>query len=81
MPHFINSRVCGNCVRETSVKRRNKIVQDVMQNVVNVFIFYAIIAIEHGFSMHSHSPGLLRDVENRGLRPRFSTPPTGPGEC
>ena len=42
----------GNCIHETSVKRRNKIVQEIMQNVANVFSFYAIIAIEHGFSMH-----------------------------
>ena len=37
-------------VRETSVKRRNKIVQEITRNVANVFSFYAIIAIEHGFS-------------------------------
>ena len=43
---------CGNSVRATSVKRRNKTVQEIMQNVANVFSFYAIIAIEHGFSMH-----------------------------
>ena len=41
--------VRGNCVRETSVKRRNKIVQEITRNVANVFSFYAIIAIEHGF--------------------------------
>ena len=46
------SIVCGNCVRETSVKRRNKIVQEIMRNVANILTFYAIIAIEHGFSMH-----------------------------
>ena len=46
------SIVRGKSVRATSVKRRNKIVQDVTQNVANVFNFYAIIAIEHGFSMH-----------------------------
>ena len=42
----------GNSARATSVKRRNKIVQEITQNVANVFNFYAIIAIEHGFSMH-----------------------------
>ena len=63
------------------MKRRNKIVQEIARNVANVFSFYAIIAIEHGFSMHEHSPGPLGGVENRGFRPRFSTPPTGPGEC
>ena len=46
------SIVRGNCVRGTSVKRRNKIVQEITRNVANVFSFYAIIAIEHGFSMH-----------------------------
>ena len=34
------------------VKRRNKTVQEIMRNLANVFSFYAIIAIEHGFSMH-----------------------------
>ena len=71
----------GNYVRETSVERRNKIVQGITRNVANVFSFYAIIAIEHGFSMHEHLPGPLGGVKNRGLRPRFSTPPTGSGEC
>ena len=42
----------GNYVRETSVKRRNKIVQEITRNLANVFSFYAIIAIEHGVSMH-----------------------------
>ena len=46
------SIVSGNYVRETSVKRRNKIMQEITRNVANVFSFYAIIAIEHGFSMH-----------------------------
>ena len=63
------------------MKRRNKIVQEITQNVANVIRFYAIIAIEHGFPMHQHSPGPLGGVENRGLRPRFSTPPMGPGKC
>ena len=31
--------------------RKGKTVQEIMQNVANVFSFYAIIAIEHGFSM------------------------------
>ena len=81
LPGLRTSIVSGNYVRETSVKRRNKIVQEITRNVANVFSFYAIIAIEHGFSMHKHSPGPLGGVENRGLRPRFSTPLTGPGEC
>ena len=43
------SIVRGNYVRETSVKRRNKIVQEITRNVANVSSFYAIIAIEHDF--------------------------------
>ena len=31
------------------MKRRNKIVQEIKRNVANVFTFYAIIPIEHGF--------------------------------
>ena len=69
------SIVRGNYVRETAVKKRNKIVQEITRNVANVFSFYVIITIEHDFSMHKHSPGPLGGVENRGLRPRFSTPP------
>ena len=46
------SIVRGNYVRATSMKRRNKIVQEITLIVANVFSFYAIIAIEHGFSMH-----------------------------
>ena len=46
------SIVCGNCIHKTSLKRWNKIVQEITRNVANVFTFYAIIAIEHGFSMH-----------------------------
>ena len=46
------SIVRGNYIRETSVKKRNKIVQKITRNVANVFSFYAIIAIEHGFSVH-----------------------------
>ena len=52
LPAPRTSIVNGNCIRETSVKRRNKIVQEITGNALNVFTFYAIIAIEHGFSMH-----------------------------
>ena len=52
LPGPRTSIVRGNCIRETSVKRRNKIVQEITQNVAHVFSFYAIIAIQHGFSMH-----------------------------
>ena len=52
LPGPRTSIVRGNCVRETSVKRRNKIVQEITRNVASIFSFYAIIAIEHGFSMH-----------------------------
>ena len=31
------------------MKRQNKIVQEIMRNVANVFSFYAIKAIKHGF--------------------------------
>ena len=45
------SIVRGNCVRETSVKRRNKIKHEITRNVSNVYCFYAMIEIEPGFSM------------------------------
>ena len=34
---------------------------------------YAIIAIKHYFPVHNRLLGPSRDIENRGLRPRFST--------
>ena len=46
------SIVRGNYICQTSVKRRNKIVQEITRNVANVFRFYVIIAMEHVFSMH-----------------------------
>ena len=46
------SIVPGNYVRETSVKKRNKIVQEITRIVANVFSFNAIIVIEHVFSVH-----------------------------
>ena len=49
LPGPRTSIIRGNSVGKTSVKRRNKIVQEIMRNVANVFSFYAIIAIEHGF--------------------------------
>ena len=49
LPGPITSVVSGNYFRETSVKRRNKIVKEITQNVANVFSFYAIIAIVHVF--------------------------------
>ena len=33
------------------------------------------------FSVHKHSLGSSGDVENLGLLPRFSTPPSEPSEC
>ena len=42
---YFLSRLC-------SINICNIIVQEITQNVANVFSFYAIIAIEHGFSMH-----------------------------
>ena len=55
LPGPRTSIVRGNCIRETSVKRRNKIVQEITRNIANVFSFYAIIAIGHGFPMHPAS--------------------------
>ena len=52
LPGPRTSIVSRNYVRETSVNRRNKIVQEITRNVANGFNFYAIIAIEHGFPMH-----------------------------
>ena len=52
LPGPRTSIVRGNVVRETSMKRRNKVVQEITRNVANVFTFYAITAIEHGFSMY-----------------------------
>ena len=49
LPGLRTSIVHGNYVRETSVKRRNEIVQEITRNVANVFSFYAIITTEHGF--------------------------------
>ena len=49
LPGPKTSIVRENCVRKISVKRRNEIVQEITRNVANVFSFYAIIAIEHGF--------------------------------
>ena len=50
MPGPRTSIVHGNCVHKTSVKRRNNIAQEIMRNVANVFNFYAVIGIKHGFS-------------------------------
>ena len=52
LPGPRTSIVSGSYVRGTSVKRRNKIVQEITRNVANVFSSYAMIAIEYGFSMH-----------------------------
>ena len=62
LPGPRTSIVRGNCVRETSVKRRNKVVQEITRNVANVFSFYAIIAIEHASGLgFQHLP---RDLAN-----------------
>ena len=63
LPGPRTSIVRGNNVREISVKRQNKIEQEITRNVANVFSFYAIIAIEHGFPIHKNSPGPLGGVE------------------
>ena len=50
MPSPTTSIFHGNCVRETLVERRNKLVQDITPNVAIFFSFYAMIEIKHGFS-------------------------------
>ena len=52
VPGTRKSIVRENYTRETAVKKQNKIVQEIMRNVANVFSFYAIIVFEHDFSMH-----------------------------
>ena len=49
LPCSRTSIVRGNSIRAISVKRRNKIVQEITRNVANIFSFYATIAIEHVF--------------------------------
>ena len=44
-PWKLHSRDIGQKAKQNSAR-------DIMQNVANVFSFYAIIAIECGFSMH-----------------------------
>ena len=77
LPGSRTSIVRGNYVHETSVKRRNKIVQDITQNVANVFNFYAIIASNMVFqcinirqvpwaSVFNTSHGTCR-IEGRGF--------------
>ena len=61
------SIVRGNCVRETSVKSRNKLVQEITRNVANVFIFYAIIAIKHVFQCVNIRQ-VPREVFGRGFQ-------------
>ena len=39
------------------------------------------IGIKHGVSCINIRQVPVGGVENRGRRPRFSTPPKGPGEC
>ena len=46
------SIVRGNYVRETSVKRRNKIVQEITRNVANVFSFLCNNSDRTWFFMH-----------------------------
>ena len=52
LPGARTSIVRGSNVRESAVKKRNKIGQEIMRNVANVFSFYAKKPIEYGFSMH-----------------------------
>ena len=48
LPGPRTSIVPGYCIGDRSVKTQNKIVQEITQNVANVFSFYVIIATEHG---------------------------------
>ena len=74
------SIVRGNCVRETSVKRRKKKKARNNAKCSKCFQFYAIIAVEHSFSMHLHSPGPLGGVKTAASGLGFQ-PPAGPGKC
>ena len=80
-PGTTMSIIRGNYVREASVKRRNKTVQEITycskcfqflcnNNDRTCFFFNTLT--------FARSQG---GVENRGLRPWFSTPSSGPGEC
>ena len=40
----------GRCPEAYSIGKAKQIVQEITRNVAKVFSFYAIIAIEHGFS-------------------------------
>ena len=63
LPGPRTSIVRGKCVRETSVKRRNKIMQEITRNVENVFSFYAIIAMKDVFQCFN-----IRQVPREGLK-------------
>ena len=63
------------------MKRRNKIVQEIMRNVANVYSFYAIIAIKHGFQGINIRQVPWEVLKTEAFSLGFSTPPTGPGEC
>ena len=63
------------------MKRRNKIVQEITRNVANVSSFYAMIVIEHGFSMDNIRQVPWEVLKTAAFGLGFSTPPTGPGKC
>ena len=52
LPGPRTSIVRGNCVRETSVKRRNKVMQEITRNVANVSFFLCNNSDRTWFSMH-----------------------------
>ena len=66
LPGLRTSIVRGNCVHETSVKRWNKIVHEIMRNVANVFSFYAVIAIKHGFQCINSDPARILGQRGAG---------------
>ena len=69
LPGPRTSKVRGNYVRETSGKRRNNIVQEITQNVANVFSFNAIIVRTWFFNAltFARSPGEVLKTAAFGL--------------
>ena len=46
----------------------------------NITVMRSLMSYRDQTWFFKHSPGPVGSVENRGRRPRFSTPPMGPGE-
>ena len=73
LPGPRTSIVRGNCERETSVKRRNKIVQEITRNIANVFRFYAIIDRTWFFNALTFARSLGRCWKQRPSASVFNT--------